>query len=57
MSGRPAVLRQLEAKKIIAAAKLAGAKDVTVKVGEVSWTIHLADDKPIATETNEEVTL
>jgi hypothetical protein len=45
MSGRPALIRQREAKQIIQAAKKAGAKDVTVKIGEVSLTVHLADDK------------
>jgi hypothetical protein len=50
MSGKPALIRQREAKQIIAAAKKAGAKDVTVKIGEVSLTVHLADDKAIAEE-------
>jgi len=57
MSGRPALIRQREAKQIIQAAKKAGAKDVIVRIGEVSLTINLADDKPIAPETNEEVIL
>jgi hypothetical protein len=57
MSGRPAIVRQRDVKQIIGAAKRAGAKDVTVKIGEVSLTINLADEKPIAAETDEEVTL
>jgi hypothetical protein len=45
MNRKPALIRQCEARRIIQAAKKAGAKDVTVKIGEVSWTVHLADDK------------
>lgn len=55
MSGRPALIRRREAKQIIQAAKKAGAKDVTVKIGEVSWTVHLDDEKPLAED--EEVKL
>jgi hypothetical protein len=55
MSGRPALIRQRDVKQILGAAKKAGAKDVKVQVGEVSLTIHLADDKPLAED--EEVTL
>jgi len=55
MSGRPALIRQREAKQIIAAAKKAGAKEVEVRIGEVSVIIHLADQKPVAEE--EQITL
>jgi hypothetical protein len=55
MSGRPALIRQREAKQIIQAAKKAGAKDVTVRIGEVSLTINLADEKAPVEE--EDVTL
>ena len=55
MSGRPALIRQREVKQIIGAAKKAGAKDVTVRIGEVSLTINLADDKAVAEE--EQITL
>jgi hypothetical protein len=57
MSGRPAICRQRDLKQTIEAGQKAGAKDVTVKIGEVSMTFHLADEKPIAAETAEEVTL
>jgi hypothetical protein len=55
MSGRPALIRQREVKQIIGAAKKAGAKNVEVKIGEVSLTIHLDDQKPVAEE--EQITL
>ncbi len=41
MSGRPALIRQREAKQIIAAAKKAGAPKVEIKIGEVAVIIHL----------------
>jgi hypothetical protein len=50
MAGRPAIVRQRDVKQIIGAAKSAGAKDVTVLIGEVSLIINLADEKPIAPE-------
>jgi hypothetical protein len=50
-------IRQREARQIIAAAKQAGAKDVTVKIGEVSLKINLAaDDKPVE-ELEEQIKL
>ncbi|MFZ2077460.1 MAG: hypothetical protein WAV38_12590 [Xanthobacteraceae bacterium] len=55
MRRKPALIRQCEARRIIAAAKKVGAKDVEVKIGEVSLTIHLADEKALAED--EEVTL
>ena len=42
MSGRPALIRQREAKQIIEAAKKAGAKEVEVRIGEVSVIVHLS---------------
>jgi hypothetical protein len=56
MRRKPALIRQCEARRIIAAAKKAGAKDVEVKIGEVSVIVHLDDDKPSVQE-DEEVTL
>jgi hypothetical protein len=53
MSGRPALIRQREAKQIIAAAKKAGAKQVEVKLpNEVAVIVHLdlPDDKDVAEE-------
>jgi hypothetical protein len=55
MKRKPALIRQCEARRIIAAAKQAGAKDVEVKIGEVSVIVHLDDEKLIAEE--EEVKL
>jgi hypothetical protein len=52
MKRKPALIRQCEARRIIAAARQVGAKDVTVKIGEVLLTINLADDKP-PVDTNE----
>lgn len=57
MSGRPMAIRQREARQIIAAAKQAGAKDVTVKIGEVSSTVHLTDDKSPVEELEEQIKL
>jgi hypothetical protein len=51
MSGRPALIRQREAKQIIAAAKKAGAKQVEVKLpNEVAVIVHLdlPEQKPVA---------
>jgi hypothetical protein len=50
-------IRQREARQIIAAAKQAGAKDVTVKIGEVSLTVHLTDDKSPVEELEEQIKL
>jgi hypothetical protein len=49
MSGKPALIRQRDAKQIIAAAKKAGAPKVEVKIGEVAVIIHLGEsEKPAA---------
>jgi hypothetical protein len=53
MSGRPALIRQREAKQIFAAAKKAGARQVEVKLpNEVAVIVHLdlLDDKDVAEE-------
>jgi hypothetical protein len=56
LSGRPALIRQRDIKQVLGAAKKAGAKDVTFKIGAVVATINLADDdKPLVEE--DEVTL
>lgn len=49
MSGRPARIRQREVQLIVRGAMKAGAKSVTVRVGDAKVDISLnADDKPIA---------
>jgi hypothetical protein len=55
VSGRPAPIRQRDIKQILGAAKKAGAKDVTVRINDVSVIVHLDDDKPPVEE--DEVTL
>jgi hypothetical protein len=49
MSGKPALIRQRDAKQIIAAAKKAGVPRVEVKIGEVAVILHLREsEKPAA---------
>jgi hypothetical protein len=56
MSGRPALIRQREAKQIIEAAKKAGAKQVEVKLpNEVAVIVHL--DLPEEKSEDEPITL
>jgi hypothetical protein len=55
MNRKPALIRQCEARRIIAAAKKVGAKNVEVKLGEISVIVHLDDEKPFAED--EEVKL
>jgi hypothetical protein len=55
MSGRPTLIRQREAKQIIAAAKKMGAKQVEFRVRDVPVVVHLADEKPAAPD--EEINL
>ena len=54
MSGKPALIRSRDVKAIIQAARKAGVKEVTVKVGAGSVVIPLyPDDKPVAEDANE----
>jgi sialic acid synthase SpsE len=46
MSGRPALIRQREAKQIINAAKQAGAKQVEFQIEGVPVIVRLDDAKP-----------
>ena len=49
MSGRPSRVRQREIQQIIRGAMKAGAKAVTVRVGDAKVDISLMpDDKPVA---------
>jgi hypothetical protein len=48
MSGRRAVIRQRDAKQIIAAAKKAGVPKVEVKIGEVAVILHLNESEKLA---------
>lgn len=54
MSGRPALIRQRDAKQIIAAAKKAGVPKVEVKIGEVAVILHLnaPEEKDIPDDSN-----
>jgi hypothetical protein len=57
MSGRPALIRQREAKQIIEAAKKAGANEVEVRIGEVSVIVHLSSGrKSVEPEGAEKIT-
>ena len=55
MSGRPALIRQRDAKQIIAAAKKAGVPKVEVKIGEVAVILHL--NAPEEKSEDEQITL
>jgi hypothetical protein len=55
MSGRPAKIRQRDAKQILEAAKKAGAKNAEFRMGDVSVIINLADQKVV--ESDEPITL
>ena len=51
MSGRPALIRSRDMKAVIRAARLEGAREVTVTLGQASVVIPLVpDDKPIEPE-------
>jgi hypothetical protein len=55
MSGKPAKIRQRDAKQILEAAKKAGAKNAQFRMGDVSVIINLADQKVV--ESDEPITL
>jgi hypothetical protein len=59
MSGKPSRVRQREIQQIVRGAMKAGAKQVTVRVGDAQVDVHLApDDKPVeAAEADEEINL
>jgi predicted hotdog family 3-hydroxylacyl-ACP dehydratase len=54
MSGRPAIIRQREAKQIISAATKVGAKKVEFLVGAVPVIVHLgvAADVELPSDSN-----
>jgi hypothetical protein len=54
VSGKPALFREREGKKVIQLAKKAGAKSVEFRYGEVTAIVRLAetDERPVA-EANE----
>jgi len=54
MSGKPALIREREAKKVIQVAKQAGAKEVEFRYGEVTAIVRLGkSEKPAASQSNE----
>jgi hypothetical protein len=55
MSGKPALIRQRDAKQIIAAAKKAGCAKVEVKIGSTAVIIHLG--APEEKSEDEQITL
>jgi len=51
MSGRPSRVRQKEIQQIVRGAMMAGAKQVTVRLGDALVDVHLVpDDKPVEPE-------
>jgi len=58
MSGKKARVRQKEIQLIVRGAMKAGAKQVTVRLGDAFVDVHLApDDKPAAADADEEIKL
>jgi len=58
MSGKKARVRQKEIQLVVRGAMKAGAKRVTVRLGDAFVDVHLApDDKPAAADADEEIKL
>ena len=54
MSGKPALFREREGKKVIELAKKAGARSVEFRYGDVTAIVRLSDNKPDELVASEE---
>jgi len=57
MSGRPALFREREGKKVIELAKRVGAKEVEFRYGDVTAIVRLDESGEKSVEPEEQITL